>query len=309
MKVKLLLIFTLIGLSGFSQSAIWTKGNAVWHYGFTNVGESGYIKAWESGDTVILGKQCTRIKAKRHSFMMTGPNGPLFESVTDYLGGIVYTSNDTVYYWDGYADQFFVLYDFSAQANDQWLLQAADSAFGCNDTSVCVVESTGSVLLNGQNTTELTLTHTPDSYMHLSGKANARFGATGSYLFPFPRWCENQGGLDIDMVSFLCFEDDSLYYNPSGGACEYYLGMDEYGLSNLSVFPNPSAGKIEVLSEIPLKNIRVVNMLGAVLKEFPTSLTLVEIDLTDLPQGTYYLHIENTIGDQIVKPVRLLTEQ
>lgn len=303
MKKGLFLFFIIISLSSAAQS-IWTKGNAVWHYRFYNISENGYIKVWENGDTTLLGKQCTKIKAERHGFMMTGPNGDLFEATSAYLGGIVYTSNDTVYYWD--VNQFSVLYDFSAQVNDQWLLQAGASDFGCNDTSVCVVDSVGTVSLNGQNVVQLTLSPTSDSYMNLTGKANSRFGATGCYLFPFPRMCDNQGALDIDQVSFLCFEDDSLYYNPGGGACEFYLGLDESEINPVSVFPNPSTGKIELLSEIPLKTIRVMNALGSTLKEFETNLTLNEIDLTGLPQATYYLKIENANGELSVKPIQLL---
>lgn len=305
MKNKLLIIFVLIGLSAFSQSAIWTKGNAVWHYGFTNVAESGYVKLWEAGDTTILGIQCTKIKGARHSFMMTGPNGPLFESTTNFMAGIVYTSNDTVFYWSDYADQFFVLYDFSAQVNDQWVLDTVSAGHGCNDTSICVVDAVNPVSLNGQNAIELTVSPTADSPSELRGYINSRFGAMGCYLSPFPRWCDNQGALDIDQVSFLCYQDDSLYYNPSGGACEYYLGLDESGLSSVSVFPNPSQGRIQFLSDIPLKNIKVMNVIGTILEDIRTDLTLKEIDLSDLPQGTYYLDIENQNGEKVIKTIQL----
>lgn len=305
MKKQLLIIFTLIGFSGFSQSPVWTKGNAVWHYGFTNVAESGYAKLWEAGDTTVQGIQCTKIVGERHSFMLSGPNGPLFESTTPLPTGIVYASNDTVFYWDGYANQFFVLYDFSAQVSDQWLLQTGVANHGCNDTSICVVDAANPVSMNGQNAIELTVSPTSDSPSEVIGHINSRFGATGCYLFPFPRWCDNQGALDIDMVHFLCFQDDSLYYNPSGGACEYYLGLDEVKLTQVSVFPNPSSGKIELLSETSLKTVRVMNLLGAVLKEVNSELTLQEIDLSDLPQGTYYLNIENSNGEHAVKRIQL----
>jgi hypothetical protein len=301
MKNCLLFIFVLISLSSMAQS-IWTKGNAVWHYRFYNVGETGYIKVWENGDTNLQGIQCTKLKSKRHSFMLTGPGGNYFESTMDYIPGIVYTSNDTVYYWD--VDHFSVLYDFSATMNDTWYLQTGGSAFGCNDTSICVVQSAATVSLNGQNTTELTLSYSPDSYMYISGKANARFGATESYLLPFTRSCDNTI-IETDQISFLCFQDDSLFYNPGGNACEYYLGVEEHKASTISVFPNPSTGKVELLSEIPLKKIRIMNVLGMTLKEVETTLTLLEVDLTELPSGTYYLNSENAHGEQVVKTIQI----
>src|SRR5690606_25394958 len=181
MRKSLLFIFALISLSSLSQS-IWTKGNAVWHYRFYNVAETGYIKLWENGDTTLQGKQCTRLKAERHSFMITGPNGGYFEAVSNYINSSIYTSNDTVYYWD--TDHFSILYDFSAQAGDQWLLQTGGNpAFDCNDTSVVSVQSVGTVNIGGQDYTELTMGYSSDAAYYISGKANSRFGALG-YLLP-----------------------------------------------------------------------------------------------------------------------------
>lgn len=305
MKKSLLFIFVIISLSTIAQSPIWTKGNAVWHYRFYNVTENGYIKVWENGDTLLLGKQCTKLKAERHGFMVTGPNGNLFEITSGYIGGIIYTSNDTVYHWD--VDHFSVLYDFSATMNDTWYLQTGGSAFGCNDTSICVVQSAATVTIGGENYPELTLSHAPGSNVYLSGKANSRFGSSQGYLLPFPTNCDSSI-VEFDQISFICFEDDSLYYNPSGSACEFHLGLDEVGMNKVSVFPNPAQGKIELLSDIPLKNIQVMNALGAVLKEIHSNLTLTEIDLSELPQGSYYLNIENSNGEMMVKPVQLLNK-
>lgn len=301
MKKQLLVIFALISLSSLSQS-IWTKGNAMWHYRFTNI-STGYIKVWEDGTIIHQNKVCTKLTAVKHEFFVTGPNGGLMETSSDYIGGAVYTSNDTVYYWD--TDHFSVLYDFSAQAGDQWLLQTGGNlAFNCNDTSVANVQSVGTVNIGGQNYTELTMGYATDAACFIHGKANSRFGALG-YLLPFPRSCDSTTIVEWDQLSFLCFEDDSLYYNPSGGACEMHLGLDESHMSKVSVFPNPSSGKIELLSEVPLKKIQVVNLVGAALKEFQLNVTLAEIDLSELPQGTYYLNIENLNGEHVIKQIQL----
>ncbi|WP_341906222.1 hypothetical protein [Fluviicola taffensis] len=41
------------------------------------------------------------------------------------------------------------------------------------------------------------------------------------------------------------------------------------------------------------------------MKEFDANLTLTEIDLTELPQGTYYLKIENSNGAHSIKPIQI----
>ncbi|MNK24822.1 hypothetical protein D3C87_431370 [compost metagenome] len=305
MKQALLFIFACVSLSGFSQSN-WIKDHAVWHYKYFNHSMlgSGYIKVWDAGDTTIQNKVCTKLDAEQHYFMPTGPEWNLMEIVTDYVSGIVYFSNDTVYHWD--QDHFSVLYDFSAQANDQWLLQTGGSpGFSCNDTSVCIVQSVGTVIIGGQNYRELTVGYAPDAGFHIRGRVNTRFGASQGYVLPFNRSCDSITSIDLDQITFICYEDDSLYYNPTGESCEYYLGLNEFEKNRITVFPNPSAGKIELLSEVPLKNIKVMNLLGATLKEVNTNLTLTEIDLSELPKGTYYLDIENSNGERSVKPIQL----
>jgi hypothetical protein len=300
MKKSLLFIFAFISLSSMAQS-IWTKGNAVWHYRFHNI-SNGYIKVWEDGDTTIQNRVCTKLKSVKHGFYITGPGGGLMETVSNYIGGFIYVSNDTVYHWD--TDHFSVLYDFSATMNDTWILHSGTSTFGCNDTSVCVVQSAGTVNLGGQNYTELTLSYAPDANEYVAGKVNSRFGSSEGYVLPFFRNCDSTI-VEWDQISFLCFEDDSLYYNPSGQACEYYLGLNEEGMGKVTVFPNPSPGKIELLSDIPLKKIQVMNVLGMTLKEVETTLTLIEIDLTELPSGTYYLNSENAKGERVIKTIQI----
>jgi hypothetical protein len=148
------------------------------------------------------------------------------------------------------------------------------------------------------------LSYAPYANEYVAGKVNSRFGPSEAYLLPLYRNCDSTF-VEFDQISFICFEDDSLYYNPTNEACAYYLGLNESQLNKVSVFPNPSSGKIELLSEIPLKTVQVVNLLGSKMKEFNVNLTMQQIDLSDLPQGTYYLNIENSNGEQIIKPIQL----
>lgn len=306
MKKILLIVFVFVSLSALSQSSVWVKENAVWHYKYFNYGTpgSGYIKIWDAGDVVIQNKVCSDLRAERHHFMPWGPQSVMTEFVMGYIGAAVYVSNDTVFYWD--QDHFSVLYDFSAQVNDQWLLQTgADTTLTlCNDTSICIVQSVGTVNIEGTNYRQLVLGSSPDAGVYLAAKANERFGASQAYLFPFPTHCSSEI-IEYDVVMFICFQDDEIYYNPTGEACEYYLGLDDHEKARVSVFPNPSQGTIELLSYVPLKSIKVLNSIGAILKEIHTDLTLKEIDLSELPQGTYYLNIENQNGEQVIKPIQL----
>ena len=301
MKKSLLFILMFFSLSAFSQTN-WIKDNAVWHFQYSNI-STGWIKVWDDGDTVVQNITCTKLKSKKHEFFITGPGGEMMETESDYIDGIVYYQNDTVFYWD--YNHFSVLYDFNALTGDSWILQHSSSpSFGCNDTSICNVTDVDNVVLGGNSYKQLYLSPSSDANVQVNGKVNARFGPIGGYILPFGRSCDGTI-VEFDQISFICFEDDSLYYNPTNEACEYYLGLKESALNPVTVFPNPSSGKIELLSDIPLKTIKVMNVLGATLKEFDTNLTLKEIDLSELPQGTYYLNIETADGTYQIQAIQL----
>lgn len=306
MKRILLFLFICTGFSTFSQS-IWTKGNAVWHYRFSNIGTKGYIKLWEDGTFVWQGKTCIKMKAEKHTFQSAVPewNIPEAEIVTDYFEYPLYISNDTVFYWNIEQDQFFVLFDFSAQQNDSWILDIAPmEVVGCNDTSMCVVQSVGSLMLGGQSVVELSLGTTADSFKYLGGKANSRFGTTVSYLFPFTKPCADVDFPDLDHVKFLCFEDDSLYYNPSGGACEYYLGLDQLENEDVKIFPNPTSGKLTLLSDVSVSHVEVFDSYGKLCFSESSGLTLAELDLSVLNSGIYLIQITTATDQVIIKRIQ-----
>jgi hypothetical protein len=64
---------------------------------------------------------------------------------------------------------------------------------------------------------------------------------------------------------------------------------------NIVIFPNPSNGIVNILnnSEIKIKNIRVINLLGQTLQENKFQ---KEIDISRLPIGVYYINFEKKDG-------------
>lgn len=302
MKNSLLILFILILFNSNGQSN-WVKGNPVWHYSFQNVGESGFIRIDKTSDTLLLGKICDVLTAVKHSFFYTGPDGTMGSTTGFYEDRIVYFENDTLFLWE--VDHFNVLFDFTATVGDSWIIGTNSFGFGCEDTSRINVAQQSTILLNGINYNEWTVE--PDSLnsVGIYGKVNARFGPTNNYLFPTGRSCD-MTPVEFDMISFTCFEDDSLYYNPTGEACEYFLGLTENKKNDISVFPNPSAGKFEFVSAIPLHKITVVNLVGEKVKEVKVNFSSQKLDLSELPQGNYYVHFENINGESFVKSIQIL---
>nr|WP_294861387.1 T9SS type A sorting domain-containing protein [uncultured Fluviicola sp.] len=308
MKKSLFFIFALICLSSQAQSN-WIKGHAVWNYEWFSPGWEGALRMETMNDTIIQGHTCTKLKCDDHTKMNTGPNGSFTHLIsTQYK--FVYFEQDTVWYWKN--NGFLVLYDFTAAQGNVRLLEPGVENQECNDSSYLFIDDVYTSSLNGINTTIYeTRDSSSNSILH-GGLVNSHFGMMSSDFsfshgfFPLPGWC-SQSPNDGSMYKLRCFEDDSLTYNPGNVDCEYYtyLGLSEEEMDGISVFPNPTQGKIDVLSDIPLKSIQVVNLLGETLKRFDADLTLKEIDLSELPQGTYYLKIENSNGEQHIKPIQL----
>lgn len=311
MNKLVLFIFTLIGLSAQAQTN-WIKGHAVWNYEWFIPALSGSLRIETMNDTVIDGHTCQKLKCDTHTKMITGPNGSFLHTVdTEYQ--YIYFEQDTVWYRKNNA--FLVLYDFTAVQGQVRMLEPGIENQECNDSSYLFIDNVYSGVLNGETATFYTTRDSSTNSIQHGGLVNSHFGMMSAdfspshSFFPVAGWC-SQSPNDGVFYKLLCFEDDSLSYNPGNQDCEYYtyLGTGELQVSNISVFPNPSEGKIELLSDVPLKHIRVVNMLGAVLKELPAGSTSTVIDLTDLPQGTYYLDMETGDGHQAVKRVQVLTK-
>lgn len=308
MKKSLLFIFALVSLPAFSQSN-WIKGHAVWNYDWFIPSLSGSLRIETMNDTLIQGHTCQKLKCDKHTKMNTGPNGA-FVHLTDTEYQFIYFEQDTVWYWKN--NMFSVLYDFTITQGQVRQLGSGIQNQECNDSSYLFVDSVYAGFLNGENMMFYDTRDSSTNSIQHGGLVNSHFGMmsedfTPSHgFFPVQGWC-SQSPNDGIFYKLRCFEDDSLIYNPGNVDCDYYtyLSVGESELMKVSVFPNPSSGKIELLSGIPLKHIQVMNLVGATLREFDTNLTLKEIDLSELPHGTYYLNIENQNGEKIIKSIQL----
>lgn len=309
MKKNLLFVFILASLSSLSQSTNWIKGHAVWHYEWFSPAFGGDLRIETVGDTTIQGHICQKLKCDNHEIFTINQNGDQAHYVTTSYS-YIYFEQDTVWYLKN--NQFSVLYDFTLTEGQTRFLGVGMENQECSDSSYLFVDSVYIGSLNGVHTTFYQLRDSSSNSILHGGLVNSHFGMMSPdfdfahKFFPVGGWCM-QSPNDGQMFKLRCFEDDSLTYNPENVDCEYftYLSLNESELNRVSVFPNPSTGKIEFFSDVPLKTVRVMNLIGATLKEFNTNLALQKIDLTELPQGTYYLNIENLNGEHTIKPIQI----
>lgn len=89
------------------------------------------------------------------------------------------------------------------------------------------------------------------------------------------------------------------------GAIEYQnsVGIIENNNNEIALYPNPSNGSFSIASDIKVSHIKVVNMLGAVVYSSGREDDLSTIELSNQPNGLYFVHIIHEKGTSIEKLV------
>lgn len=105
--------------------------------------------------------------------------------------------------------------------------------------------------------------------------------------------------VEYDILTFKCFEDDSLsLYNPSGEDCEYYLthlDLEELSKINLTIHPNPFYEWINISSSTS-GELTLYDLKGTKLAHHPFS-DGTQINLSHLNQGMYLLVYQDESGE------------
>ncbi len=295
--MKQLIFFLFFFISYFQHAQIWVKPNATWHYDFNTLGYGGFMKIQHIADTVIESKNAMVFETTVTAFT-TNMNYVVIFGFSDTLQrNYTYVSGDTVFYWRN--NKFEVLYNFSEVAGGGWMLGTESEEINmCDDTSTVDVLSAGMVNILGTNYKSLTLQSTESSPYKFEGKFNERFGAYSgnspwSYLFPNFAFCDPGIAVEYYTFWFKCFQDDELFYNPSGEDCEYYLNhLGLAGLENNSVniTPNPVSSN-ENITINAQGNYTIVDIQGKAIQK-----GIIEnnsVQLINVESGIYFFILEN----------------
>lgn len=296
MKTALTTLFMFCTFALFSQ--VWVKSNPVWHYDYWTIGEYGFIKIEQTGDTVLNGYDCQVLSGTKHMFFITGPNGDIAHSATNWGRWFTRASNDTVFYWKN--EKFNVLYDFSASAGDSWLLEDETVWFECNDSSYTKVESVGTVDLDGEQAIQLNLVDSVGSSYGLTGPVNSHFGAMGGFLFPSERNCDSSQIVEFYQYEFKCFQDDSLIYNPSGEDCEYlltHLSLAENSSFTGTIAPNPANDLLHVTLPGGAADYRIITLAGQEMETGMLAEQTSDLNVAQLSEGMYILQLTGKNGE------------
>lgn len=92
--------------------------------------------------------------------------------------------------------------------------------------------------------------------------------------------CTNQFSINVD--------DITLYREYQAG-----LGVDENSISLSIVYPNPAVNTLMVESEITINNYEIYNVAGAMICSNPVDDKTFEINVSELPAGTYLIKMKS----------------
>jgi len=105
-----------------------------------------------------------------------------------------------------------------------------------------------------------------------------------TYYIAFRCTAQGSGGLDavsVDMVNV---------YN------DITTGIKKQDNKEITITPNPNNGIFEIRSDLNIKRLSVLNIIGEVVFSTNTSLTSTIIDISDQANGIYFIKIETNDG-------------
>jgi hypothetical protein len=285
MKTRAIILSLLLIPFLIQSQSVWAPSGATWHYSYENFADRGYVKISYVQDSTVAGKQCKVLEKIRYRYSNISST---YDTATIGLA-FTYLENDTVYHY--HDNQFYILYDFSAQSSDSWQADTITTA---------EVDSTGSMQINSTNFNWLSVSSAGGNTFY--GKIVERIGCIENYMFPEHPADGHEGG------TFRCYEDDSISYDITSSGCDYIVSMEsvESEQSEISVYPNPAENEINIelkTSEGMSYEIEIYSSFGQRMRTIKTAEQNNSIDIRDLSPGIYFVILKDGKKRQYVKKI------
>ena len=220
---------------------------------------------------------------------------------TEVTHEYILEENNKVYWWNKDLHEFTTLYDYNAEAGDEWEIKVGLESFTVH------VDSTGIFEYEG---TSSKVIHISDADNYFSGDIVVGYGHMTSF---FPEKLMRRNG-DFTVNGLRCYwVGDALLYHNGDEDCDAVYseihGIDEDGPSTgsgtFTVYPNPTSGVLTVSVRLPQcdspttgqNEYQISNLMGQTLLQGRISSETHQIDIPTLPAGMYFI----SVGEQTVK--------
>ena len=206
----------------------------------------------------------------------------------------LYTEDEVVYWWNKELQEFTVLYDLGAQQGDSWVIKVGTESITMH------VDDVDQYYYDGQLLRMLRVSDEDDLFSgtivcgvgHLSSFFPERLMTSGKgYRVQGLRCYWKYGNLLFTLYREDC---DAIY-------AELHNGVDEPSENGFAVYPNPTHGilVVETFPETSSTNneYRITNLMGQTILTGSLTAETQQIDVSDLPQGMYFI----SVGDMTQK--------
>ena len=253
-----------------------------WYYEIQNEnGSITYQYLYQAGDTIIQDEP-THILVRINTLYDKDVH-------TDVTHEYVYERDGKVYWWNKTLEEFTVLYDFGAQEGDEWEIKVG------NESLVMHVDAVEDIEYEGRTWRMLRVSDADDLF---SGDIVCGIGHLTSF-FP-ERLMDNDDGVRVE--GMRCYwVDDELVFKYGDEDCDAIYsdlhGIEEDGPSSpstgLVVYPNPTNGVLFVqtlhATSLHTQTYCITNLMGQILLQGQITAETQQIDVTNLPEGMYFI--------------------
>ncbi|MBC8320590.1 MAG: T9SS type A sorting domain-containing protein [Bacteroidetes bacterium] len=296
MTKRLISVYILIILNTFlfqnkSFAQIWSPSGAEWYYDYINAWITGYVKITYIGDTVISDNSnpsqthnCRILSKTFYSF-----NHLNYLLDTTELGyEYTYSNNDTVFLFRN--GNFYVLYDFSANINDTWIIPQTYEAF-CDTIGTIRVTSVGDTLINGEELRFINVEPEDQSEWVIQGLIIEKLGPINHYMLPEQNCIADlfEGG------PLRCYNDDNFEFTTGVSSyCDFIVSLQESNNDSLNVYPNPADGQITLsYSYVGQYILELKNLIGTTFWKYTGNNKKLRIETKNIPTGIYIITLSN----------------
>ena len=210
----------------------------------------------------------------------------------------VYEEDSVVYWWNNDLLEFTVLYDLGAQEGDSWVIKVGTETITMHVDAVENIEYDGRVFR---------MLRVSDDRDLFSGSIVHGIGHLTSF---FPERLMRDGD-DFRVEGIRCYwREGELFFKYGDLDCDeiygqYHDGLEEdcpsTGSETFIIYPNPTDGVVFVQTvhapSLPTQTYRIANLMGQTILTGSLNAETQQIDVSDLPQGMYFI----SIGDMTQK--------
>ncbi|MDP2423261.1 MAG: T9SS type A sorting domain-containing protein [Bacteroidales bacterium] len=291
-KFLLTISFILLLISVSSKAQMWAPSGAKWYYTFDSFGTAGYIKIEYSKDTLIYDnsspyqfRNCQKLSKTFFSYNHFNGNLDTISLGNEYT----WSNDDTVFIYKH--NKFYVLYDFSAQPGDTWIIPETYNMWGmCDSVGEIRVVSVGDTILNSKTLRYIITEPQNHSHWVLFGKIIEKIGPL-MYMLP-----EQNCILDyMEGGPLRCYQDNVFQYTTSiAPYCDYITGIKEPDDYSLMIYPNPAIHTLTIKCQpSELYDIEITSIHSTKIREYFNIGNGMTIKLNGIEPGFYILSLRN----------------